>query len=184
LEQPAVAGVGRNGKDEKGAVRATAEIFSQHGGFIHAVLRFQAGTRFDSEDLFQEFFLVLIHKPVPPDVRVIRSYLYRAIVNYVIDLVQKQVSCERHLKKYVAQTRIFINNRPSKNAFVEEEERNARVAYLVRHLQKREAQAFALRYRDHRSIGEIAERMGVDKRTVSRYLCQGVKKLRGILAVE
>ncbi len=183
-EQPAVAGVDRNGRDEKAAVRAAAEIFDRYGGFIHAVLRFQAGTRFDPEDLFQEFFIVLIRKPVPPDVRVVRSYLYRAIVNYVIDRVEKQASYQRHLKKYAMQSRIFINNRSPKNAFIEEEETSTRVAYLARHLHKREAQAFALRYRDQRSIGEIAERMGVNKRTVSRYLCQGAKKLRGILAVD
>jgi RNA polymerase sigma factor (sigma-70 family) len=58
------------------------------------------------------------------------------------------------------------------------------VAYLSRLLQDREAQAFVLRYRDNCSIPEIAARMGVDRRTVSRYLAESLRKLRRDLAPE
>jgi RNA polymerase sigma factor (sigma-70 family) len=180
-----VAGVGRNGrKGGKEAVEAAAEIYRRHGGFIRAVVRFQAGARFDPDDLFQEFFLVLIRKPVPPQVRRVKSYLYRALANYVFDRARQQACYERNLRKYAAQARIAINNRAARNVFIEQEEKSAALAYLTRHLQERQAQAFVLKYGDHCTLAEIAARMGVNQRTVSRYLCQGLKRLRRVLAIE
>jgi RNA polymerase sigma factor (sigma-70 family) len=87
------------------------------------------------------------------------------------------------VKKYVKETRIPINNRPAGNVLIEDiEEQNAVIAYFVRHLQEREAQAFVLRYRDNFSIGAIAAKMGVNVRTVSRYLSEGLRRLRKTLA--
>ncbi len=86
------------------------------------------------------------------------------------------------MKKYAKKTRFPINNRSAGNAFIEDtEERNATVADLARHLHEREAQAFVLRYRDNFSVGEIAARMGVNARTVSRYLSESLKRLREML---
>jgi RNA polymerase sigma factor (sigma-70 family) len=179
-----VTRVGRNGQDKTEAIRAATAVFDRYGGFIRAVLRFQAGRRLDDTDLYQEFFLVLVHKPMPADVRHVKSFLYRAVTNYVLDLLRKKASYQRNLKKYAEEIRISINNRPSRNAFLDEEEKNAAVAYLSRLLQDREAQAFVLRYRDNCSIPEIAARMGVDRRTVSRYLAESLRKLRRNLAIE
>ncbi len=178
-----MTGVRREGQCENEAVQAATRIFSEHSSFIHAVIRFRAAGRFDPEDLFQEFFLTLVHKPMPPDIRNIRSFLYRAIFNYVLDRVRKQATYGRNLEKYAEEARISLNNRPSENAFIEEEDKVA-VSCLVRHLQEREAQAFVLKYRDNYSIAEIAATMGVNKRTVSRYLSEGLKKLRKTLAIE
>jgi RNA polymerase sigma factor (sigma-70 family) len=166
------------------AVRSATEIFNEYSGFIQAVIRFRAHNRSEEENLFQEFFLTLVRKPVPPDVRNIKSYLYRAIVSQVVDSMRRQESYERAVKKYVREARFPINNRPAENVFIEdaEERRNAVIAYFVRHLQEREAQAFVLRYRDNFSIGEIAVKMGVNVRTVSRYLSEGLRRLRKTLA--
>ncbi len=50
LEQPEVAGVGRNGRKEvKEAVQAAARIYREHGSLIRAAIRFQAGTHFDPQ---------------------------------------------------------------------------------------------------------------------------------------
>jgi len=171
-----VAGVRRKGRHGKDAVEAATAVFNEYGGFIQAVIRFQTAGKFDPEDLFQEFFLVLVHKPVPPDVRNIKSFLYRAVVNHVLDLVRRRA-------RHGQETRISINNRAARNAFIKEE-KGAAVAYMVRHLQVREAQAFVLKYRDDCSIAEIAATMGVNKRTVSRYLSEGLKKLRKTMAIE
>jgi RNA polymerase sigma factor (sigma-70 family) len=182
-EQPAVTEVGGTSQDKTEAIRAATAICEKYGAFIRCVLRFQAGRRFEDADLFQEFFLLLVHKPVPPDVRNVKSFLYRAITNYVLDLLRKRTRYRHHLKKYAEEIRISINNRPLASAFVHDRENDA-AAYLSRLLQGREAQAFALKYRDNCSVAEIAARMGVDRRTVSRYLAESRKKLRRGLAGE
>jgi RNA polymerase sigma factor (sigma-70 family) len=119
---------------------------------------------------------------VPAEVRNINSYLYRAIVNHILDSVRARENYRRAVKKYAKETRIPINKRLAGNVLIEDtEQRNATIASLARHLQEREAEAFVLRYRDNFSIGEIATRMGVNARTVSRYLSESLRRLRETL---
>lgn len=172
----------RRGRPGGDAVRRAVAIFNEYGDFIRAVIRFQAHDRSWQEDLFQEFFLTLIRKPVPADVRNVKSFLYRAVVNHILDSVRARDNYRRAVKKYAKKARIPINTWSAGNVFIEDtEERNATIASLARHLQEREAQAFVLRYRDNFSVGEIAARMGVNARTVSRYLSESLKRLRETL---
>ena len=41
------------------------KIFEEHGNFIHSVIRFNVNNEAEAEDLFQDFFLSLISKPIP-----------------------------------------------------------------------------------------------------------------------
>jgi RNA polymerase sigma factor (sigma-70 family) len=183
-EQPVVVESQGNGRLGSDPVRRAAEIFEAHGVFIRSIIRFQTRNRFEQEDFFQEFFLTLIRKPVPAGVQDLKRYLYRAVVNHIVDSMRTRESYHRAIKKYAQQTRISINSRPPATALKKEdtEDRNVTIASFLRHLQEREAQAFVLRYRDNYSIGEIAESMGVNARTVSRYLSTSVRKLRETLA--
>ncbi len=159
-------------------------IFREHGEFIRLVLRHQAGSSLDVEDLFQGFYLVLIQKPVPAEVRDVRGYLYRALVHHVIDAARLRQTYAIAVKKYAQERKISINKRPAENAFIDEEQQDAAISSLARGLQAREAQALVMRYRDDCSILEIATRMGINKRTVSRYLSQSLRKLQRRLAPE
>ncbi|MCL5282971.1 MAG: sigma-70 family RNA polymerase sigma factor [Planctomycetes bacterium] len=173
----------RRGSPGDDAVRRAIAIFNEYGDFIRAVIRFQAHDRSWQEDLSQEFFLELIRRPVPADVRNPKSYLYRAIVHHILDSARARDNYRRAVKKYARNKRIPINNRSAGNALLQDtEERNATIASLTRYLQEREAQAFVLRYRDNFSIGEIARRMGVNARTVSRYLSESLRRLRETLS--
>ncbi len=165
-------------------VQTAADIVTRHGRFIRGVIRFQNCNRFDEEDLFQEFFLLLIRKPVPPEVRRLRSYLYKAVVHHIVDLIRHQACYQRTLQEYAKVVRISSSNPPAGNTLENKEQRDAGLAYMVRHLQGREARAFILKYRDNCSIGEIAARLGVEKRTVSRYLSEGLRRLQRKLAIE
>ena len=48
----------------------------------------------------------------------------------------------------------------------------------------REAQVVTLRFRDNYEISDIASELGVNRRTVSRYLCAGMGKIRSMLGIE
>ena len=175
---------GRGRPDDDAVERAVA-IFDEYGDFIRTVIRYQTHDCSWQDDLFQEFFLELIYRPVPAEVRNVKSYLYRAIVHLVLDSVRARHTYRRAVQKYGKETRISINNPRAADALIADtEEKNATIAYLARHLQEREAQAFVLRYRDHFSIGEIAVRMGVNGRTVSRYLSESLRRLRETLSTE
>jgi RNA polymerase sigma factor (sigma-70 family) len=174
----------RNDGRGRAAVGAAAELFAKYGGFIRAVIRFQAKNQFREDDLYQEFFLSLIRKPVPANVQNIKSYLYRAITNDIVDSARRQERRQYHLEKHAQEIRISIYKRTPADALVLGDERDSAFRYLTRQLRQREAEAVTLRYRDNCSIAEIASKMGVDKRTVSRYLSAGLRRLRRDLAIE
>jgi RNA polymerase sigma factor (sigma-70 family) len=159
-------------------------IFAEYGGFVHAIFRAQAGMKLDVEDLYQEFYLALVHKPVPAGVQNMEAYLYRAAVHHLVSAIRFQETYAQNIKKYAKETRISINNRESGSALTREEQKHTVVACLARYLPGREGQAFVLRYRDNCSIVEIATRMGINKRTVSRYLSESLRKLHRRLVTE
>lgn len=167
------------------AVAAAVRIFAEHGHFIRSMIRLRVHDGSRREDLFQELFLKLVHLSVPSDVQNIRGYLYRAILHDAVDVVREQEDEQRHLKKYLERDRISIYNSPSQNAISREtEEKGSVFVCLTRQLRRREAQVMTLRYRDDYSIAEIAAEMGIDRRSVSRYLTSGLTELRRLLAVE
>ena len=173
-----------HGEFDQQAVLAAAEIIVEHNGFIRRIIRYQAENEFQEEDLFQEFFLSLVRKPLPPETRNVRSYLYRAITNDVIDVTRRQARWHRYLKKYAEKRQICINKWTPENALALVEEQESVFRHLAGLLRRKEAEAVTLRYRDDCSISEIARRMGINKRSVSRYLAAGLRRLRQAWAID
>ncbi|MBN1509776.1 MAG: sigma-70 family RNA polymerase sigma factor [Sedimentisphaerales bacterium] len=168
-----------------GAVAAAVKVFAEHGNFVRSVIRLRVRDASRREDLFQELFLKLVDQPIPFDVQNVRGYLYRAILNDAVDLAREREEEKRQLRKYVERNEIFIHKRPSQSAIPREtDERKSVFANLTRQLPRREAQVVTLRYQDDFSIAEIAAAVGVDKRTVSRYLTSALRGLRGKLVIE
>ncbi|OHB64522.1 MAG: hypothetical protein A2Y76_01450 [Planctomycetes bacterium RBG_13_60_9] len=170
---------------QSGPAAAATRIFAEHGEFIRRVILFHVHEASRVEDVFQELFLKLVEQPIPANVVNVRGYLYQAIINDAADLARRQQDHRRHMEKYARQLRNSIHKRPSPTAILEEmEESESRFAYLVRRLRHREAQVVTLRYRDNYTVAEIAEKIGLHRRTVSRYLTSGLRELRRMLAVE
>ena len=179
-----MTGLHRNAKYDDEAIRAAAKVFAEHGRFIRGVIRFHAHDEVHEDDLFQEFFLALVNSPLPSNVRNIRGYLYRAIINDAVDMTRRQEKYQRNLKKHAERTRISINKKTLEDAIEETDEIDCVFARLAKRLQPREAQVMSMRYRQDCSIGEIAAALGVNKRTVSRYLSSALSKIRGAFGIE
>jgi len=166
-------------------VAAAVRVFAKHGSFIRGVIRLRIEDASRREDLFQELFLKLVVQPVPAGVQNVRGYLYRAILRDIVDVARQKANDRRHLKKYAEMTRNSIHKRPSPSATIEETDQHVSVfAYLTKQLRRREAQVVILRYWDNYSVAEIAAEIGIDKRSVSRYLTSGLRELRRKLAIE
>ncbi len=174
----------KQGEVEQQTVEAAAEIIVEHSAFIRSIIRYKAQNEFQVEDLFQEFFLSLVRKPLPPNTRNVRSYLYRAITNDIIDTTRRQAKIRRYLKKYAQKNHICINKWTPEDALALVEEQDLLFRHLAGQLRRKEAEAVTLRYRDDCSIAEIAQKMGITKRSVSRYLSAGLRRLRRALAVD
>lgn len=183
-EQATVVGLGTNAKCSNATVEAAARVFAEHGTFIRAVIRFQTSDESGADDLYQQFFLRLVRKPLPPRLDNVRSYLYRAITNDVLDSARQRQKYRYYLKKYSKKIRISINKEAPTNAFLETEESDSLFGLLARQLPQRQSQAVTMRYRDNYSLSEIAAEMGIARQTASQYLTSGLKRLRGALAIE
>lgn len=167
------------------AVAAAVKVFAKHGNFVRSVIRLHVHDPSRREDLYQELFLRLILQPIPARVENVRGYLYRAIINDVVDVAREKENDQRHLRKYAERARNFIHKSPSPSAIIERTEEHVSIfAYLTKQLKRREAEVVILRYRDNYSIGEIAAEVGIDRRSVSRYLTSGLRQLRRKLAIE
>ena len=162
-------------------VERATELFSEYGDFIFAVILNQVGNDGQANDLFQDFFLSLVSKPISPDIQNIKSFLYRAITNDIIDAARRMEKYKTLMHKYAECLDYSINNGGPENALIETEEIHKMFKLIRGQLPRSEAEAITLRLRDNFSIKEVARRMNVNSRTVSRYISKGLSKVRHFL---
>lgn len=172
-----------NNKDRENVEKA-AGVFEEYGEFIFGIIFYKVHDKSLTEDLYQDFFLSLVSNPVPPDVRNIKSYLYKSLRNDVID-AGRRTERYRNLKNgYAEYAGYVINKKTSRNAFISEERTDEIFELIGGNLKPSEVRAITLRYKKGRTIGEIAKEMNVKKESVSRYICVGLTKLRRLLNVK
>ena len=165
-------------------VNIAAKLFAEYGDFIRAVVRYQAKNEDQADDIFQDFFLFLVSKPLPADVQNIKSYLYKAITNDIVDAARRVEKHKTRMNKYAECLNYSINKNRPENALIEKEQTNKMFKLIEKRLPHSEAKAITLRYRDKYNTKAVAEKMDVDKRTVSRYISVGFRKIRQFLATK
>jgi RNA polymerase sigma factor (sigma-70 family) len=162
-------------------VNIAAEIFSKYGDFIHGVIRGKVENKSGADDLFQNFFLSLVYRPPSPNVKNIKSYLYRAILNDIIDNRRRIERYQNQIHKYAEHLQYSIIKDGPENVLIEAEEMAKMFECIEKRLQHSEAQAIILRYRNNRKIKEIAAAMGVNNIVAWRYISKGLDKIRRLL---
>jgi RNA polymerase sigma factor (sigma-70 family) len=165
-------------------VTGAARIISEYGDFIRTIICYKVKNEDTAEDLFQDFYLSLVSKPIPAEVRNVRSYLYKSITNDILDATRRTEQYKTRINKYANFAKYSVNKSTPENALIEAEETNKMFEAIEGWLQRRESQAISLRYRDSFDVKEAANKMNVDDRTVSRYVSSGLSKIRHYLAVK
>lgn len=162
----------------------TAGIFEEHAGFIRTVIGFHVKDKNLADDIFQDFFLSLNTKPMPSGVTNVKGYLYRSIANDVADAGRRVKRYQSLLQRYAQHLELkTAKNRPEIHiSKTEEIEKILRT--IKRHVSRSEAQAIELRHVNGYDIMETAKKMGVKKRSVSRYLSVGLNKIRRVFVTE
>jgi RNA polymerase sigma factor (sigma-70 family) len=165
-------------------VQRAAAIFFEHGDFIHKVIHYKIRDENKVEDLFQDFFLSLVTRPIPQDVRNIRSFLYKAIINDVTDRTRSIQRYKKLKHKYADIFSESVNNKTTNDALLKTEQIEKMIELISKRATKSEASAINLRYRENLCIDEVADRMHINKRSVSRYISAGLRKVRRVLSLE
>ena len=165
-------------------VEMAAKAFDKYGDAIRAVIRLNVRNESQTDDVYQNFFLAIVHKPIPSGIQNVKGYLCKAVTNDVIDAARKTKSYRTMIQNYAHRTaQRFIEQYPQSTAIRTEEADNI-FRLIERQLCLREAQAVIHRYRYGHNVADAAERMAVKKRTYSRYLCAGLKKIRALMHEE
>lgn len=159
-------------------VARAAEIFAQHGDFIRAAIRYRIGDESLVDDLYQDFFLSLVTRPIPPDVRNLKNYLYRAIINDSFDAVRRVEQYQDRIQRYSKRVENPVNKGRPENALMETEETERMFKTIERFMTNSESKAVILRFKNDSSIEDVSKQMSINKRSVSRYISVGLKKLR------
>ncbi|MBN1392780.1 MAG: sigma-70 family RNA polymerase sigma factor [Sedimentisphaerales bacterium] len=160
------------------------EVFSKHGDFIRAVIRYKVKNEVLAEDIFQDFFLSIVSRPIPSGVHNIKGYLYKAIINDIADATRRIEQYKARVNKYIKFSNFSVYKNEMENALIEEEETKKMFKLIEGRVRRSEARAISLRYRDGYKVKEVAKQMQVERRTVSRYITSGLGKIRKYLTVK
>ncbi len=162
-------------------VAAAAKIFDNYGDFIRKVIHSQVHDQDRAEDMFQNFFLSLVSNPLSGDIQNTEAYLYKAITNRIADAARMTSRYQNCIHKYAEYYNNPQKRKTPEQAALDMEEINRAFKLIEKRLPRTEAQAVYLQYRYEFSAKKIAEEMGVKSATVRGYVCEGLRRIRGLL---
>jgi RNA polymerase sigma factor (sigma-70 family) len=168
-------------KEVGDVVNSTAqatEIFSLYGDFIRSIIHYQVKDANLVDDVFQDFFLYLVANPVPPDVRNVKNYLYRIVINDSKNAIQRIGNYQGRIQRYSKILKNSINNDLPEKALIVAEETEKALRMIEDLLPRCESQAITLRFKDDSGAEKVSKQRGISKRSVSRYASVGLSKLR------
>jgi len=162
-------------------VGLAAEVFGKYGDEILAVIRFNIDDPSRANDIFQDFFVSLVRRPIPPDIQDVRGYLYKAVTNDVIDSSRKIRNRHTNDQKYAYTHKHSVSQEDPQDILIHAEETNRMLRLIQNHLPKRESTVFIKRLREGMNTSDTAKHLSLTKRTVSQYLSVAVRKIRHII---
>jgi len=162
-------------------VELAGEIFEKHRATIRTFISHQVNSYSDADDIYQTLFLSLVRRPVPLHVQNVVGYLYRAIQNDAIDAARRRKRYQDLISRYADDPRHNSVQEDVETMVIEAEDAQRTVQTINRHLRHHEAQAIFERYGYNHNNHDIKKPMCIKKRTLSRYVCTGLKKLRQII---
>ncbi len=165
-------------------VAAAEAVFREHWAMINEVAKACMRNSCEAEDVFQDLFISLVEKPIPAGVRNVRQYLFTTIRNDVTDAVRRRRNYDARIERYARRRPEGAAGEFPHDILARAEETHRIFELVERHLPQREAEAVLQRYCYDKDAGDAAQAMGVNRRTFSRYLCMGIKKIRELVCGE
>jgi RNA polymerase sigma factor (sigma-70 family) len=156
------------------------QIYEEDGAFIRKVIQFHLSNSLNGDDVFQGIFLRLLEKPIPSEVVNRQSYLYRMIINNIINEVHRVEAYKKRISRYSQAQPSKARVRGPYEKTAQANEFNHIIQIIDNKLPSQIATALKLRYKKDDTNGAIAQAMSVKKETGRRYIRRGLKKLREI----
>jgi RNA polymerase sigma factor (sigma-70 family) len=159
-------------------VRRAEDIFETYGDEIRAMISLNVKEQSMADDVFQNLFLSVVHKPIPPHIDRIEAYLYRTITNDVIDETRKTSGYHDVVRGYARHNKHQKTQEPPEDDVIEVEDVRKMLQLIERQLPSREAEAVIRRHVYGNNVSDGAKEMNVDSRSFSRYVSRGKRRIR------
>jgi len=161
-------------------VNRAAELFSKYGNFIRSIIYYNIRNKDLTEDIYQDLFIHFSTRPLPPDVQNTKGFLYKVVSDKITDSFRRMDHYQKRIHRYSDEIDNTTEN-PPEDRIIDVEESEKMFDLVARTLPKNEARAVIFKFKDNCDMTEIAKRMGIRSRSVSRYVSVGIKKLRDII---
>ena len=158
-------------------VQQASEVFEEYADTIRTTIAVHVNDKSTIDDIFNDFFLSLVQKPIPRGVKNVRAYVSRAVKNDVIDLALQTKSYHLRNRKYSQMHTGRFKSPTSSDLAIHAEDIRQLFDIVEKQLVHHEAEAIIQKYRHGRDTGEAAKALGINKRSFSHYLCTSLRKL-------
>lgn len=162
-------------------MRLASEVFVEYGSLIRIIIDRNVKDHALADDIYQDVFLSVVEEPIPSEGH-IAGYLYRRIMNDIVDEVRRTKNYRDRLERYgLLNDHNSIQNSPEMTAIQSEEAQNM-LNLMTELLESYEKNAVMRHHFYGYSIAEVAKSMNVKKRTLSHYLSVALKKIIGYMS--
>lgn len=159
-------------------VKLATELFDKYGPAILGTIRSCINDKSQAEDIYHDFFLSLVRRPIPATTQNVKGYLCRAVKNDILDAALRSKNYKARIGRY-AEIRKYAQPYPQpQNSAIRAEQTQIMFELIKSELPQREAQTVIERCYHDSDTQQTAEKMCVAKKSVSRYLSVGLRKIR------
>jgi RNA polymerase sigma-70 factor (ECF subfamily) len=155
-----------------------SEIFHKYHDKIYSIILFHINDKSEADDIFQNLFLCFLRNPIPAGTKNVMAYIYKTITNDVFDLIRKRKKYQGRLSRYAEKQKYISGASNPENIAIQAEEIQKLFNLIEKRLPRHQAQVIHLRYIKEYTTFETARHMGIDEKTVSRYLWAGLKQVQ------
>ena len=155
------------------------EVFLEYGEYIRSVIVHNLQDKNLADDIYQDYFLSLVSRPIPRDVKNVKKYIRTSIHKDIVDAVrrvQRYTKLVQHYSHYKESHSQHMHK--PENALIQYEEVNRIFYQIENHLARCEAEAIVFRYKNEYETKEVAQKMGVKHKTAQTYIRKGLQKMR------
>ncbi len=165
---------------DAGNMEQVKEIYEKHGNQIYSIIRSNINNKSDIDDIFQDYFLSIMQRPIPQQHLNILAFINRAIKNDVRDAASRSQSYYQRNRKYAEMHSDRFKSKTPDDIVIHSEEIRRLFEFVENQLLQHEAEAIINKFRHGKNNLETADVMDIERRSVSCYLCTGLKKLRAV----
>ena len=161
-------------------VRFAADIFNEHGPKIRLLIRRHVRDENTVDDIYQNIFLSLVRTP-PSNLTFLLAYLSKVARNQTTDGIRRATSYGNCIERYARRRRNSVSDDAPETKAIRSERIRMLLALVESHLPAHMADVLVERYVHNRDTTETATKLGIKERTVSRYTCIGLKRIRQLV---